>query len=142
MGTIKSAIGIGSLLCDGIGDTIRTSLTDQPEQEVALGYQILKCCGLYQEGIDLISCPTCGRCQIDLIAIAQEAERRLADIRTPLKVAIMGCAVNGPGEAKEADIGIAGGVGEALLFKRGEVVRKIEGERIVDELIEEIRKMI
>lgn len=142
MGTIKSAIGIGSLLCDGIGDTIRTSLTDIPEQEVTLGFQILKCCGLYREGIEIISCPTCGRCQIDLIDIAREAESRLSDIKTPLKVAIMGCAVNGPGEAKEADIGIAGGRGEALLFKKGEIIRKLEGEHIVDELIGEIQKMI
>lgn len=142
MGTIKSAIGIGSLLCDGIGDTIRTSLTDIPEQEVTLGFAILKCCGLYKEGVEIISCPTCGRCQIDLIAIAQEAEKRLSGIRAPLKVAIMGCAVNGPGEAKEADIGIAGGRGEALLFKKGEIVRKVEGEHIVDELLGEIQKMI
>lgn len=142
MGTIKSAIGIGSLLCDGIGDTIRTSLTDIPEQEVEAGFQILRCCGLFHEGIEIISCPTCGRCQIDLISIANEVEKRLKNIKTPLKVAIMGCAVNGPGEAKEADIGIAGGKGEALLFKKGEIVRKITGEHIADELTEEIQKMI
>jgi (E)-4-hydroxy-3-methylbut-2-enyl-diphosphate synthase len=107
MGIIKSSVGIGSLLCDGIGDTIRVSLTADPAEEVYAAKDILKACGLYSEGVEIISCPTCGRCKIDFNIIANQAQVRLAHIKTPLKVAIMGCVVNGPGEAKEADIGIA-----------------------------------
>lgn len=141
MGRIKSAVGIGSLLCDGIGDTIRVSLTAPPVLEVPAAYDILRVCGLYHEGVDITSCPTCGRCNINLFEIAEQVEDALAGVKKNLKVAIMGCAVNGPGEAREADIGIAGGKGEAVLFKKGEIIRKIPGDRIVVELLEEIAKM-
>lgn len=141
MGTVKSAIGIGTLLSEGIGDTIRVSLTDDPVHEVRVGRQILKALGIIKEGITLVSCPTCGRTRINLIKIANEVEKRLEGINKNIKVAVMGCAVNGPGEAREADIGIAGGMGEALIFKKGQIIRKIPEDRIVDELIDEINKM-
>ncbi len=140
-GTIKSSVGIGCLLAEGIGDTIRVSLTGEPVQEIAAGIEILKAVGLRKGGIKFISCPTCGRCQIDLISIANEVEDRLKNTEKDIKVAIMGCAVNGPGEAREADIGIAGGKGEALLFKKGEIVRKIPQANIVGELLAEIEKI-
>ncbi len=139
-GIIKSSAGIGSLLLDGIGDTIRISLTDDPVEEVRAGIELLKSLNL-RGGAKLISCPTCGRTKIDLIKIANEVSQRLRTIDKDITVAVMGCAVNGPGEAKHADIGIAGGVGEALLFKKGEAVRKIPAEKIVDELFSEIDKM-
>ncbi|MBE6915101.1 MAG: flavodoxin-dependent (E)-4-hydroxy-3-methylbut-2-enyl-diphosphate synthase [Ruminococcaceae bacterium] len=135
MGSIKSAIGIGSLLCDGIGDTIRVSLTADPVEEVLSAQQILHACGLSTETPELISCPTCGRCRIELIRIAGEVEARLKEIRAPLKVAVMGCAVNGPGEAREADVGMAGGNGDGLLFRKGEIVKKVPMDSIVEELI-------
>lgn len=141
MGLIKSSIGIGSLLCDGIGDTIRVSLTDDPVNEVYAAKDILKAIGLQTEGITFISCPTCGRTKINLIALATEVEERLKSCPKTLTVAIMGCAVNGPGEAREADIGIAGGDGCALLFKKGEILRKIPEENVVEELLKEIDKM-
>ena len=141
MGLIKSAAGIGSLLMDGIGDTIRVSLTADPVQEVYAGRDILNAIGLRTDRPQLVSCPTCGRTKVDLIAIAGEVEKRLADCHKPIKVAVMGCAVNGPGEAKEADIGIAGGDGCGLIFKKGEVLRKVPEDRIVDELMDEIEKM-
>lgn len=141
MGIIKSAAGIGSLLLDGIGDTIRISLTDEPIKEVYAGKDILKALGLNDEGIRFISCPTCGRTRIDLISLAAEAENRLKDCKKNLTVAIMGCIVNGPGEAREADIGIAGGDGCGLIFKRGEIIRKVPEELLLDELILEIDKM-
>lgn len=141
MGLIKSSIGIGSLLCDGIGDTIRVSLTDDPVNEVYAAKDILKAIGLQTEGITFISCPTCGRTKINLIALATEVEDRLKSCPKTLTVAIMGCAVNGPGEAREADIGIAGGDGCALLFKKGEILRKIPEENVVEELLKEIDKM-
>ncbi|MEI3035710.1 MAG: flavodoxin-dependent (E)-4-hydroxy-3-methylbut-2-enyl-diphosphate synthase [Oscillospiraceae bacterium] len=128
MGLIKSAAGIGSLLLDGIGDTIRISLTDDPVREIAAAKDILKAIGLREEGVRIVSCPTCGRTNIDLIALANRVEDKLRDCPKPITVAVMGCAVNGPGEAREADIGIAGGVGEALLFKKGKI-RKIPGKR-------------
>lgn len=137
-GTIKSAVGIGALLACGIGDTIRVSLTGDPVDEIKAGKAILKSLGLYSRGAELISCPTCGRTKISLIAIAEKVEKALENVDKPLKVAIMGCAVNGPGEAREADIGIAGGDGCALLFKRGEIIRKIPEDRIVEELLSEI----
>ncbi len=143
-GVIKSAAGIGSLLLDGIGDTIRVSLTADPTEEVREGKAILSSLGITEEnGINIISCPTCGRTKIDLIGIANEFEKRTADLKVSKKidVAIMGCVVNGPGEAKECDIGIAGGVGEAVLFKKGQIVRKIDEDKIIDELIEEIKRM-
>lgn len=140
-GTIKSSIGIGTLLAEGIGDTIRVSLTGDPAEEVKVGRQILKSLGLIRSGIEIISCPTCGRTNIDLIGIAREVEKRIGNMDKDLKVAIMGCAVNGPGEAREADIGIAGGIKEGLLFKHGEIIRKVSEDRLVDELVEEIKNM-
>lgn len=140
MGLIKSAVGIGSLLCDGIGDTIRVSLTAEPIKEVYAAKDILKACGL-GGGAEIISCPTCGRTRIDLIALANKVEDRLKNVDKPIKVAVMGCAVNGPGEAKEADIGIAGGNGEGLIFKKGEVLRKVPEEMLLDELMKEIEKL-
>lgn len=140
-GTIKSAIGIGALLAQGIGDTIRVSLTGPPVEEVRVGYEILKGLGLRERGPEIISCPTCGRCQINLFSIVEKVEREIQDIKTPLKVAIMGCVVNGPGEARQADIGLAGGKDMGLLFKKGKVLRKIKQSEMVKELVEEIRKM-
>lgn len=140
-GTIKSSIGIGCLLAEGIGDTIRVSLTHDPVEEIKAGIEILKALSLKQQGLEFISCPTCGRCQIDLIDIANKVEKRLQTLNKTIKVAVMGCAVNGPGEAKEADIGIAGGNGEALLFKKGEIIRKIPQDRIIEELMAEVEKM-
>ena len=135
MGTVKSAVGIGSLLCDGIGDTIRVSLTAAPEEEIHAAKAILSVCGIRHEGVEIVSCPTCGRCRIDLVPIASEVEKRLAKIHTPMKVAVMGCAVNGPGEAREADVGMAGGNREGLLFRKGEIIKKVPMPEIVDELV-------
>ena len=140
IGLIKSAVGIGSLLCDGIGDTIRVSLTADPVEEVRAARDILKAVGR-GGGPEIVSCPTCGRTKIDLIALAGRVEEALADCRKDIKVAVMGCAVNGPGEAREADIGIAGGNGDALLFKKGEPAGKYPEDRIVDVLLEEIEKL-
>ena len=141
-GTIKSSIGLGLILKEGIGDTIRVSLSDDPKEEIPVAKEILKNCNLYKNSPKLISCPTCGRIQYDLIPIAKEIEKFLQTLNSDITVAIMGCAVNGPGEAKHADIGIAGGNGEGLLFKKGEIVRKIKQENIISELKEEILKMI
>ncbi len=140
-GTVKSAVGIGTILAQGLGDTIRVSLTGDPVEEVKVGYQILKALNLREDGVKIISCPTCGRCQIDLISIANQVEDKIAHLNKPIEVAIMGCVVNGPGEAREADIGIAGGKDEGLLFKKGEVIRKIPAEDLVDELLAEIDKL-
>lgn len=138
MGLIKSAAGIGALLLQGIGDTIRVSLTADPVREVAAGEDILRGIGLRTGSAMLVSCPTCGRTSIDLIGIAGQVEERLRGVRKPITVAVMGCIVNGPGEAREADIGIAGGKGKAVIFKKGEVVRTVEESAIVDELMKEI----
>jgi (E)-4-hydroxy-3-methylbut-2-enyl-diphosphate synthase len=140
-GTVKSAVGIGALLAEGIGDTLRVSLTGPPEEEVRVGWQILKSLGLRQRGPDFISCPTCGRVAIDVVGIAAEVERRLSDLGTPLKVAVMGCAVNGPGEAREADVGVAGGRGEGLIFMKGKVVRKVKEKDIVAEVVRIARRL-
>ena len=140
-GLVKSSVGIGSLLLDGLGDTIRVSLTAPPQEEIPAGIEILKACGLYQNYIRLISCPTCARCNIDLIPIANAVSEQVRKIHKDLTVAVMGCAVNGPGEARGADIGIAGGDGCALLFKKGEIVRKLDRSEIVPVLLEEIKKM-
>lgn len=140
-GSIKSSIGIGSLLSQGIGDTIRVSLTGDPVEEVKVGREILKTLGYIKSGVEFISCPTCGRTQIDIIKIANEVEKRLNNCDKNIKVAIMGCVVNGPGEAREADIGIAGGKGEGLIFKTGEIVKKVKEENLVDELISQIEKL-
>ncbi len=141
MGLIKSAIGIGSLLQRGIGDTIRVSLTADPVREIDAGFDILKALNLHTGGVQLVSCPTCGRTKIDLIAIANEVEQRLRFCKKNIKVAVMGCVVNGPGEAREADIGIAGGDGVGLLFKKGEVVRKVPEEELISALLEEIDRL-
>ncbi|ERI92908.1 4-hydroxy-3-methylbut-2-en-1-yl diphosphate synthase [Clostridiales bacterium oral taxon 876 str. F0540] len=140
-GTIKSSIGIGTLLCEGIGDTIRVSLTGDPVEEVKVGREILKSIGLIDSGIEFISCPTCGRTQIDLIRIAKEVEEKVSKLNKKIKIAVMGCAVNGPGEAKEADIGIAGGNGEGLIFKKGEIIKKVKEENLVEELLREINNL-
>ena len=140
-GTIKSAVGIGTLLAEGIGDTIRVSLTDQPEEEIRAGIEILKSLGLKKSGATLVSCPTCSRCSVNLIKIAKEVEERLANMPFPIKVAVMGCVVNGPGEAQDADIGITGANGEGLIFKKGKIIKKVPEDRIVDELFVEIEKL-
>lgn len=137
-GTIKSSIGIGTLLSEGIGDTIRVSLTGNPVEEVKVGKEILRATGHIKSGVVFVSCPTCGRTQINLIKIAQEVENRLENCHKDIKVAVMGCVVNGPGEAREADIGIAGGKGEGLIFKKGQIIKKVSEDKLVDELIKEI----
>jgi (E)-4-hydroxy-3-methylbut-2-enyl-diphosphate synthase len=141
-GIIKSAVGIGTLLAEGIGDTIRVSLTGDPVNEVKVAYNILKALGLREYGPTLISCPTCGRTRINLEKLALEVERRLNEIAEPITIAVMGCVVNGPGEAREADIGIAGGIGEGLLFRKGEIIKKVSEDKIVDELFDEIKKIL
>lgn len=139
-GTIKSAIGIGSLLLDGIGDTIRVSLTDDPVKEVRAGKEILSSLGIQLYGPVLISCPTCGRTQVNLIHMAQEVEEKLKQFKAPLRIAVMGCAVNGPGEAREADFGIAAGVGSGHLFSKGKVLKTLPEDQLIDALLDEIRK--
>lgn len=134
MGTLKSAVGIGGLLALGIGDTMRVSLSADPVEEVYAAKEILKAAGVRREGAELVSCPTCGRTRIDLIALANEVEERLKTVDKPITVAVMGCVVNGPGEASAADCGIAGGVGEGLLFKKGQIVKKVPQKQLVDEL--------
>ena len=141
MGLIKSAIGIGSLLADGIGDTIRVSLTADPIREIAAAKDILRALDLDEGAPQIVSCPTCGRTRIDLISLANAVEERLRTVKKPIKVAVMGCIVNGPGEAKEADIGIAGGDGCAVLFKKGKVLRKVSEDRILEELFSEIEQI-
>ncbi len=138
MGMLKSAAGIGALLLDGIGDTIRVSLTANPVSEVAAGFDILKAVGIKKDCPQIVSCPTCGRTKIDLISLAEKVEKELANVHKPIKVAVMGCAVNGPGEAKEADIGVAGGDGYGLIFKHGEILKKLPENKIVEELLKEI----
>ena len=141
-GIIKSAVGIGTLLAEGIGDTIRVSLTGDPVQEVKTGFAILKSLGLREYGPTVISCPTCGRTRINLEQLALAVERRLENVQAPISVAVMGCVVNGPGEAREADVGIAGGVGEGLLFRKGEIIKKVSEEQLLDELFKEIDKLL
>jgi (E)-4-hydroxy-3-methylbut-2-enyl-diphosphate synthase len=140
-GTIKSSVGLGAILINGIGDTIRVSLTADPVEEIKIGKAILKALELKREGIEIISCPTCGRCQIDLIPLAESIEKKTQHYKTPLKVAVMGCVVNGPGEAAAADIGIAGGDGLGILFKKGEIIGKIPGNELESTLLKEIEKM-
>ena len=140
-GLIKSAMGIGALLLDGIGDTLRVSLTDDPVQEVYAARDILKAAGLSRDGVNIISCPTCGRTRIDLIGLVEEVERRLKGVEKPITVAVMGCVVNGPGEASAADVGIAGGDGVGLLFRRGEIVKKVPQAELVDELFALIEEL-
>lgn len=141
MGVMKSAIGIGGLLAQGIGDTFRVTLTADPVEEVYVARDILKAAGLRRDGPELISCPTCGRTRVNLIQMAQEVEQRLADVTKPITVAVMGCAVNGPGEASAADVGIAGGDGEGLLFQKGKIIKKVPQEQLVDELFDLIKTL-
>lgn len=142
LGTVKSAIGIGSLLLQGIGDTIRVSLTGDPVKEVVVGWQILQALSLRRRGVEVISCPTCGRCEIDLARITEEIVRRTENYQTPLKVAVMGCVVNGPGEAREADLGLAGGRGMGLIFKKGQILRKVAEGRLVEEFLQELSQLL
>jgi (E)-4-hydroxy-3-methylbut-2-enyl-diphosphate synthase len=141
-GSIRSAVGIGTLLAEGIGDTLRVSLTGDVTQEVRAAWEILRSLGIRRRGVELISCPTCGRTEVDLIPIAERVEAELADIRQPLRVAVMGCAVNGPGEARGADVGVACGKGKGLIFRRGEILRQVPEEKIVEELVREVRNTI
>jgi (E)-4-hydroxy-3-methylbut-2-enyl-diphosphate synthase len=142
MGTIKSSVGIGTLLAEGIGDTIRVSLTGDPVEEVSVGIDILRSLGLRKNGVEIVSCPGCGRLEIDLMKLVREAELRISniDLQRPVKVAILGCVVNGPGEASEADIGIAGGRGKGMLYKNGQLVRSFKESQLVDELVKELEK--
>ncbi|MGC2063214.1 MAG: flavodoxin-dependent (E)-4-hydroxy-3-methylbut-2-enyl-diphosphate synthase [Thermodesulfovibrionales bacterium] len=139
-GIIKSSVGLGIILAEGIGDTMRVSLSADPHEEVRVAYEILKSLGLRTRGPNIISCPTCGRCQIDIRGLAAEVEDRLKDLKKPITVAVMGCVVNGPGEAREADIGIAGGAGTGLLFRKGKIIKKVDEKDILDALMEEIEK--
>jgi (E)-4-hydroxy-3-methylbut-2-enyl-diphosphate synthase len=140
VGTIKSAVGIGTLLAEGIGDTIRVSLTDDPVKEVEVGKEILRTLGLATRNVELIACPTCGRLEVDLFGIMAELEKRLEGVKKPVKIAVLGCVVNGPGEASEADIGIAAGKGVGILYRKGEVVRKVKESEIVDVIVEEVHR--
>ncbi|HTR99927.1 MAG TPA: flavodoxin-dependent (E)-4-hydroxy-3-methylbut-2-enyl-diphosphate synthase, partial [Bacteroidota bacterium] len=142
VGTIKSAVGIGTLLAEGIGDTIRVSLTDDPVKEVEVGKEILRSLGLASRNVELIACPTCGRLEVDLFAIMAELERRLAGVKKPVKIAVLGCVVNGPGEASEADIGIAAGKGVGILYRKGEVVRRVKESEIVDAIVAEVAQFV
>jgi (E)-4-hydroxy-3-methylbut-2-enyl-diphosphate synthase len=139
-GIVKSSLGIGMLLAEGIGDTIRVSLTRDPVEEVRVGYEILKALNIRRRGPDIISCPTCGRCKIDLFDIVERVEKELLATTFPVRIAIMGCIVNGPGEAREADIGITGAEGTGILFKKGKVIKKFPQEKLVNVLLEEIEK--
>jgi (E)-4-hydroxy-3-methylbut-2-enyl-diphosphate synthase len=142
VGTIKSSVGIGTLLAEGIGDTIRVSLTDEPEREVEVGKEILRSLGLASRGVEIIACPTCGRLEIDLFKVTRELEEALQGVKKPVKIALLGCVVNGPGEASEADIGIAAGKGVGILYRKGEVVRRIREDEIVQAVLEEVEKFI
>jgi (E)-4-hydroxy-3-methylbut-2-enyl-diphosphate synthase len=138
---VKSSVGLGILLSEGLADTIRVSLTAPPEEEVRVAYLILRSLGLRARGINFVSCPICGRAEVDMLKIAPEVEKRLWPVRAPLTVALMGCMVNGPGEAKEADLGLACGRGGGILFKKGKLCRRIKEERIIPEFIKEVKKM-
>ena len=140
-GTIKSTLGIGTLLAEGIGDTIRVSLTSDPIEEIKVAKEMLQALGLRKQGMQFVSCPTCGRTEINLIKIAEEVEKRLENCNKNIKVAVMGCVVNGPGEAREADIGIAGGPGVGLIFKKGQIIKKVKEEDLVEELLKEIENL-
>jgi (E)-4-hydroxy-3-methylbut-2-enyl-diphosphate synthase len=140
-GVVKSSLGIGMLLAEGVGDTIRVSLTRDPVEEVRVGYEILRALEIRRRGPEIISCPTCGRCRIDLFQLVERAEKALTTVAAPIKIAIMGCVVNGPGEAREADIGVAGGEGVGILFRKGRVVKKLPQDQLLDALLAEVEKM-
>jgi (E)-4-hydroxy-3-methylbut-2-enyl-diphosphate synthase len=140
VGTIKSAVGIGTLLAEGIGDTIRVSLTDDPVKEVEVGKEILRSLSLASRSLELIACPTCGRLEVDLFGIMAQLEEKLAGVKKPVKIAVLGCVVNGPGEASEADIGVAAGKGVAILYRKGEVVRRVKEDEIVSAVMEEVER--
>jgi (E)-4-hydroxy-3-methylbut-2-enyl-diphosphate synthase len=140
-GTVKSAVGLALLLHEGLGDTIRVSLTAPPEEEVRVGYLILSSLGLRSYGLNMVTCPVCGRCEVDLFRIASQIERRLASVQASLDVAVMGCVVNGPGEAREADIGVAFGRGVGVIFKRGKLLRRVEEGRIIPEFVKEVKSL-
>lgn len=141
VGTVKSSLGIGILLYEGIGDTIRVSLTDDPVREVEVGWEILKALGL-REGVDLISCPTCARCEIDVIGLSQKVYEEVKKLKAPIKIAVMGCVVNGPGEAREADIGVAGGKASGVIFKKGKPYKKVKSENLLNEFLGEIKSLV
>ncbi len=141
-GTVKSSVALGALLLDGIGDTMRVSLTSDPVDEVRVAYEILRAVGMRNRGPEIISCPTCGRCEIDLFSVAREVERRVAPIEKPLKLAVMGCVVNGPGEAKEADLGLAGGKGVGIIFKKGRLLKKVKEEELVEAFMAEVEALL
>ena len=141
-GTVKSALGIGMLLAEGIGDTIRVSLTRDPVDEIRVGFEILKALKIRQRGPEIVSCPTCGRCEIDLVGVVERVEAALLTMTTPVRLAIMGCVVNGPGEAREADIGIAGGKGHGVLFKKGKVVGKVPEDKLVETFLKEVEQYV
>lgn len=141
-GIIKSSVGLGTLLAEGIGDTIRVSLTENPVEEVHAGFSILKTLNLRQKGINFVSCPTCGRCQIDLINLAKKVEEKFADFDKPLTIAVMGCPVNGPGEARHADFGIAGAIGEGYIFKKGEIIKRVKEENLLEEFEKTVKESI
>jgi (E)-4-hydroxy-3-methylbut-2-enyl-diphosphate synthase len=141
-GTVKNSIGIGALLLKGIGDTFRVSLSRDPVEEIRVAYEILRALDLRHRGPEIISCPTCGRCEIDLFSIVERVENEFRNVVSPIKVAVMGCVVNGPGEAKEADVGIAGGRGNGVLFKKGEVIKKLSEDNLADALISEVKEML
>jgi (E)-4-hydroxy-3-methylbut-2-enyl-diphosphate synthase len=141
-GSVRSSVGIGILLAEGIGDTIRVSLTADPRWEVKVAYEILRSLGLRQRGVELISCPTCGRCRIDVAALAQAVEERLAWVSTPLRVAVMGCEVNGPGEARQADVGLAGGRNGGVIFRQGRVIRRVKSEEMLEALVQEVEGLV
>jgi len=142
LGSVRSALGIGLLLAEGIGDTIRVSLTGDPVEEVKVGFEILKSLNLREHGPTIISCPTCGRCEIDLISLTKKVESKLKNIHAPLKIAVMGCVVNGPGEARDADLGIAGGKGYGLLFRKGKEIGKVKEKDLVNELMDVVNNLI
>ncbi len=141
-GTIKSSVGLGAILSRGIGDTIRVSLSDDPIKEIACARNVLQSLELRQFGVEIIACPTCGRTQVDLIGLANAVEEKTKHIKKPLKLAVMGCVVNGPGEAREADLGIAGGKGEGLIFKKGEIIRKVKESELLDVFMKELEELI
>ena len=141
-GSVKSAVGLGILLADGIGDTIRVSLSAEPEEEIPVAYEILRSLELRNRGVTFVSCPSCGRVEIDVIQIANEVEKRLAKVQTPIHVAVMGCVVNGPGESREADVGLAGGKGKGVLFRKGQVIKTVPEDQFLNAVLKEVASLL